>query len=208
MIDVKFSQNIKPVARILLSDYESFTIPEDEIWYARVNLPDYNAYISPDGITSTESERRYNLSNRRNGDSAPAPLLMPGGTTITADNLNSGSDNLRVSGWDISEIVDNKIVAGSLGRGEYVDVPDGEVWHVRLSGRSANAGCGHPDDVTLGNWYQHMFHINQTGGDYSRLVLQGGERLMCTWTNNNGNDEIYYGGFVVREDADTGAEVA
>ena len=208
MIDVKFSQNIKPVARILLSDYESFTIPEDEIWYARVNLPDYYAYISPDGITSTNSERRFNLTNRRDGDSAPAPLLMPGGTTITADNLNSGNDNLRVSGWDISEIVDNKIVAGSLGRGEYVDVPDGEVWHVRLSGRVADAGCGHPDDVTLENWGQYLFRENQTGGDYSRLVLQGGERLMCTWANNNGEDEIYYGGFVVREDADTGAEVA
>jgi len=208
MIDINFSQNIKPVARIFLSDFESFTIPEDEIWYARVNLPGYSAYISPDGIASTNSEQRYNLSNRRDGDSAPAPLLMPGGTTITANNLNKGSDNLRVSGWDISEIVDNKIVAGSLGRGEYVDVPDGEVWHVRLSGSLANAGCGHPDDVTLWNWTQYKFRRNQTGGDYSRLVLQGGERLMCTWTNSNGTDEIYYGGFVVREDADTGAEVA
>jgi len=185
----------KPITKNLRNEGDYVTVPSDEVWYvSMVGNSDIN--ISLTGNTTTGE---YNYGSRRVGKPNQEPFLVPGGSTITVTYLNNdGSDRIRISGWEVSDIVGNNIVAHNLFTEEYVDVPDNEVWQVRFVGREAQADVG-PPDVVDSSHHSHNFRIAGASASGPQIVT-GGERIFCSWTEDNGSDKLYISGTVVNTD--------
>jgi hypothetical protein len=184
----------KPITKNLRNEGDYVTVPSDEVWYVSM-VGDSNINISLTGNTTTGE---YNYGSRRVGKPNQEPFLVPGGSTITVTYLNSGSDRIRISGWEVSDIVGNNIVAHNLFHDEYVDVPDNEVWQVRFVGREAHADVG-PPDVIDSSHYSHSFRTEGASASGPQIVT-GGERIFCSWTKNDGSDKLYISGTVVNRD--------
>ena len=185
----------KPIAETLTGqEGDNIIVPSDEVWYVSM-VGDSDINISLTGNTTTGE---YNYGSRRVGKPNQEPFLVPGGSTITVTHLNYGSDRIRISGWEVSDIVGNNIVAHNLFRGEYVDVPDNEVWQVRFVGREAHANVG-PPDVIDSSHHSHNFRTKGASASGPQIVT-GGERIFCSWTNNDGSDKLYISGTVVNTD--------
>ena len=185
----------KPITKNLRNEGDYVTVPSDEVWYvSMVGNSDIN--ISLTGNTTTGE---YNYGSRRVAKPNQEPFLVPGGSTITVTYLNNdGSDRIRISGWEVSDIVGNNIVAHNLFNDEYVDVPDNEVWQVRFVGREAHVAVG-PPDVIDSPHYSHNF---KTGGASASgpQIVTGGERIFCSRTENDDSDKLYISGTVVNTD--------
>ena len=184
----------KPITKNLRNEGDYVTVPSDEVWYVSM-VGDSDINISLTGNTTTGE---YNYGSRRDGKPNQEPFLVPGGSTITVTYLNNGSDRIRISGWEVSDIVGNNIVAHDLFDNEYVDVPDNQVWQVRFVGREAQADVGPPDVVDSSH---HSHNFRYTGASSSGpQIVTGGERIFCSWTKDNGSDKLYISGTVVNTD--------
>jgi len=183
----------KPITKNLRNEGDYVTVPSDEVWYVSM-VGDSNINISLTGNTTTGE---YNYGSRPVGKPNQEPFLVPGGSTITVTYLNNGSDRIRISGWEVSDIVGNNIVAHNLFHHEYVDVPDNQVWQVRFVGREVQADVG-PPDVVDSSYRSHNFRT--AGGSSSGpQIITGGERIRCEWTDDS-SDKLYITGTIVNTD--------
>ena len=185
----------KPIAETLTGqEGDNIIVPDDEVWYVTLDSRDMLAKIDPEGTVDADA---YNWNRDQNSSTNIMPVVVPGGSAITISWTN-GSDHLRISGWEISDLIKNDVVAHSIADSEFITVPDNEVWQVRFVGREVQPDVG-PPDVVDSSYRSHNFRTDGASSSGPQIVT-GGERILCSWTNDNGSDKLYISGTVVNTD--------
>jgi len=184
----------KPIAETLTGqEGDNIIVPDDEVWYVTLDSRDMLAKIDPEGTVDADA---FNWNRDQNSSTNIMPVVVPGGSAITISWTN-GSDHLRISGWEISDLIKNDVVAHSIADSEFITVPDNEVWNVRVTGRSVDYSI-RPTDSTSFTTASIRRSKNTSS---SEQVMLGGDEFGLSWTDSS-NDRAYVSGFVVQTDYD------
>jgi hypothetical protein len=131
-----------PVKEVINSG-NSVTVPTGEVW--QVNLATANAYNNGSdqdftvtvGGADVLAQSRWGSGERQSWDYED--VVLKEGTTVSFSS--SGPPAVFVSGFDVSQTVDNTPVTETLNGGSF-SVPSDETWYVSIFGSTSYSGSG------------------------------------------------------------------
>lgn len=189
----------KPVNAVIPASggSEVFTVPEGEVWDVTMTVSNSNS--SNERLFINEDETPH-YAARWHHDYKNLNVVLEGEDELyTHDN---GTPATFVSGYDVSEIIDNPVVNEVVEPGATLTIPENEVWEVTLFNSSTgNSGWVY---VNGDETYDRAFRVNSSSGSArtwgaSRNVFKGGDTIEF---DSDSGCAHWLSGYVVNEDYD------
>ena len=194
----------QPTFQHSFDEDDSVTVPSGEVWWAWVNVGggQWHNTASTNYIIVNDSGYigMSQGNSNRSGWSYGTRTFFVGGDELVMSS-NNDEDQAFISGFEVSDFIQNDAISMQLTDGESTTVPSEEVWSVVLA-----SGIDKPDGESSNQYVELVVddeYVYTAGrntderirGQPVKMYLDGGAQLDFHTNSNTGG--IHIGGYVL-----------
>lgn len=169
---------------------DSITVPSGEVWQVRLGMSDSVANAKNDHSMAAAINGRGVWEVQMNSGSGLGAnftgpvVVLDSGDTVDVEQeggVQGSNAGLSIQGFDVSSVVDNRVISIQLAPGESFTVPSGEVWRVAMgAGEQIVNKNNHAVVLTINGFGAYEFNYSDASDGNSRgptMTLVGGDTV-------------------------------